>query len=106
MRWPSLLYWPPWQGQAKPSEVACTGQPRCMQRLEKTMNLASGAVQSSTLDLPVLCTQASAEMELRLLGSSTKVFATGAKPCSDSNSETSPSLTGTKLVSSVIGAST
>ncbi len=41
MRWPCLLYWPPWHGQPKPVSVASTGQPRCMQRLEKTMNMAS-----------------------------------------------------------------
>ena len=54
MRCPSLSYWPPWHGQAKPMPCAtATGHPRCMHRFENTMNMASAASQSG-FDFPVL----------------------------------------------------
>ena len=49
VRSPFVSYWPPWHGQAKPLALAAMGQPRCMQRFEKTTNMASWECQSVLL---------------------------------------------------------
>src|SRR5204863_9786539 len=108
VRWPTVLYWPPWQGQAKPPPTACTGQPRCMQRFENTTNIASLESQSEPC-CPVLCTQARPGLVAGFEGSSTYVAAVGLKwpgaLASEGKSPTFPRKTGWNWASSNTGAS-
>jgi hypothetical protein len=47
VRRPSLSYWPPWHGHANEVPFSSTGQPRCMQVFETTVNELSASLRTN-----------------------------------------------------------